>query len=588
MRKGQYLEYFPGRLEPHFLERATSGEIYSIHAPGVSVVVLPAFAIAGYAGAVGTMILIAALTAALSWRIAWRVSGSAAAAWASVIAVFGTTPYFFHTFTIYPEIIGGFAVTVAAWLLLELSEQRPISPRMLVAVGSALAVLPWLHTRFAVLAGLLGVMVAIRLAARTRPAASIAMFLAVPAVAGAAWFGYFWLIWGDPSPMAPYGADTSTSASYIGRGLIGLLFDQQFGVLTTAPIYLLAIAGVLHLFRRQPRLTIELALVALAYAITVASYQMWWAGSAAPARFLVSILPLAVLPIAALLGNPRDGIVSTTTGVTAVLLVAVSVLLVVPRALVEAGRFIFSNRAPLDATLEWLSPIVDLSVGASERAPRRRIDGASRWRSVGGGRGGVGGGGECRQADGGRSVDRVGAGARARCDDRVDGGVGLASDAAMITPQRSQLWALAGFRPSWQHTMVDLAGLRRIPEDRFLAALSLVLSSSASRINRVPAGEYELRVTAPATPGPLTLALSVGRNDPPIETPALDDLRDSRSEFRLRLPVSVRTLNLRDGRRCRRRLALADVAAGRGSHPRQPAPGRPRLALRARPGVRVR
>ena len=81
--KGEYLDYFPGRLEPHFLKRATSGEIYSIHAPGVSVVVLPAFAIAGYRGAVATMILIAALTAALTWRLAFRLSASAGAAWAA-------------------------------------------------------------------------------------------------------------------------------------------------------------------------------------------------------------------------------------------------------------------------------------------------------------------------------------------------------------------------------------------------------------------------------------------------------------------------------------------------------------------------
>ena len=43
-------------------------------------------------------------------------------------------------------------------------------------------------------------------------------------------FAFFWVIWGSPSPIAPYGADTSTSASYILRGLIGLLVDQQFGV----------------------------------------------------------------------------------------------------------------------------------------------------------------------------------------------------------------------------------------------------------------------------------------------------------------------------------------------------------------------
>src|SRR5688572_20697636 len=32
---GDYLAYFAGRLQPHFLQRAASGEIYSIHSPGV-------------------------------------------------------------------------------------------------------------------------------------------------------------------------------------------------------------------------------------------------------------------------------------------------------------------------------------------------------------------------------------------------------------------------------------------------------------------------------------------------------------------------------------------------------------------------
>ncbi len=122
---GDYLDYFPGRLEPHFLKRSTSGEIYSIHAPGVSIVVLPAFAVAGYAGAVLMMILIAALTTAITWRLAWMVSGSVAGAWAGAAAVFATTPYFFHTFTIYPEIIGSLCVAIGAWLLIDLADLSP-------------------------------------------------------------------------------------------------------------------------------------------------------------------------------------------------------------------------------------------------------------------------------------------------------------------------------------------------------------------------------------------------------------------------------------------------------------------------------
>src|SRR5262245_5783285 len=159
---GDYLDCLPGRLEPHFLKRSTSGEIYSIHAPGVSIVVLPAFAIAGYAGAVLTMILIAALTTAITWRLAWRVSGSAAGAWAGAAAVFATTPYFFHTFTIYPEIIGSLLVAIGAWLLIDLADGKDASARRLVATGAALALLPWLHSRFAVIAAALGMIFVLR------------------------------------------------------------------------------------------------------------------------------------------------------------------------------------------------------------------------------------------------------------------------------------------------------------------------------------------------------------------------------------------------------------------------------------------
>lgn len=511
---GGYLDYFPGRLEPHFLKRASSGEIYSIHAPGVSIVVLPAFAVAGYAGAVVTMILIAALTAALVWRLAWRVSGSISGAWVGATAVAGTAPYFFHTFTIYPEIIGGLLVTAAAWLLLNLSEGRPLATRTLIAAGSSLAILPWLHSRFAVLAGLFGAIVVIRLATQSRATAKILAFLAVPMLSAAGWFAFFWSIWGSPSPMAPYGADTSTSASYILRGLIGLLVDQQYGVLTTAPVYLIAIAGLPELFRKRPRLTTELLIVVMAYAVTVASYQMWWAGSAAPARFLVSILPLAALPIAVF--------ASSSSRTFAVLLLLVSVSLVVPRAVIESGRFIFNSRAPLDATIEWLSHIVALP---------------SALPSV--------------HRDGGSVAVRDGAvwlaaliiaGVLTRLVKRTIAvrwtiaGLALAIVAmaavtivwglhhvSPLTPDRSKLAALSAYRPAWQTTT----------DSGFLERLSIDLPPAA-RLDRVPAGEYDI---APARGA---IAVVVGRNDPPIEARQLDVDR-----FRLRLPIAIQVLNIR-------------------------------------------
>ena len=75
-QRGDYREYFAGDLAPHSVRRGRNGEIYSIHAPGVPALIAPAFAIAGYHGAVVFLILLSAAGCALAWRLAWRASGS--------------------------------------------------------------------------------------------------------------------------------------------------------------------------------------------------------------------------------------------------------------------------------------------------------------------------------------------------------------------------------------------------------------------------------------------------------------------------------------------------------------------------------
>ena len=501
----EYLDYFGGILEPHFLKRSTSGEIYSIHAPGVSVIVLPAFAMAGYAGAVFTMVLIAALTAALTWRLAYRVSASGAAAWLGVVSVFATTPYFFHTFTVYPEIIGGLLMMIGVWLLIELSDGREVRDRTLIAVGLAIAILPWLHSRFAVIAGMLGLLIVLRLLQRSAAGRRIGLFMLAPLVAGLAWFTFFYVIWGSASPTAPYGPDTSTSASYILRGLIGLAVDQQFGVMTTAPIYLMALAGVYVLFFRQSRLAIELTLIVVPYAIAVASFAMWWAGNAAPARFLVAVLPVAALLIA-----------MVGTSAPAILLAVISVALAVPRAIAEGGRFIFNNRGGVDATIEWIARNIDLSLAL----PSVHRDGGSTavrdgliWVVLF----------FVAAVAAGLLAKRRTAGVRfAYCTIGAAASTLIAATVVwslhgqqVITPDRSKLAAFAAYRPSWHDAPAD-----------FLGRLAIGIPRPA-RMNRLAAGEYRLSRVEP-------LAITVGRNDQPLPI----------TEGRLRLPVMLQSPTL--------------------------------------------
>ena len=62
-RQRDYASSFGGAIAPDFLQRGRDGEIYSIHAPGVAVLVLPAFALFGYRGAQVTVLLLAAIAA---------------------------------------------------------------------------------------------------------------------------------------------------------------------------------------------------------------------------------------------------------------------------------------------------------------------------------------------------------------------------------------------------------------------------------------------------------------------------------------------------------------------------------------------
>ena len=102
--------------------------------------------------------------------------------------------------------------------------------------GAALAVLPWLHTRFAVLAATLGGLILVRLARTRNPFTNATAFLAVPAAGAIAWLGFFLVVYGTLDPTAPYGGEVGSSFAFLPNGFGGLFFDQGFGLLATAPV----------------------------------------------------------------------------------------------------------------------------------------------------------------------------------------------------------------------------------------------------------------------------------------------------------------------------------------------------------------
>jgi hypothetical protein len=300
-RQGDYRAYFTGDLLPHYIRRGRNGQIYSIHAPGLPAIVLPAFAIGGYHGVIVFLLLVSASACALAWWLAWRVTGSDQAAWFGWAAVTFAAPFLLESYTVLPDAPGAAVVLTGVWALLrgtweseagghhEGDSIRGVLPWFFHGLGFAL--LPWMHTRFAVIAATLGGLILVRLAHAPNPLSKAVAFLSAPALSALGWLFFFVIVYGVPDPTAPYGGDTQNSFAFLSNGLGGLLFDQGFGLLATAPVAVVAFAG----FARTKRLALEWLVMSGPYLLAVATYPLWWAGMSGPARFFVPLLlPLAI------------------------------------------------------------------------------------------------------------------------------------------------------------------------------------------------------------------------------------------------------------------------------------------------------
>ena len=293
--RGDYREYFGGELRPDFLKRGLNDVIYSIHAPGLPALLVPAYAAAGYRGAVVFLCVLAALAALAIFDLATMIDGLLTA-WTTWAAVCLTVPFVPHAWLIFPEIPGTLAV---AWAALWLYAPLPERARTWIWRGLALAWLPWLHTKFVILLAAMAGLLFLRVWRQPKAAAALVTPIAA---SGALWLLSFYWLYGVFDPQIPYGDFPKAFVRFanIPRGVLGLLFDSKFGLLIYAPVYLLAITGGWAMRRRQEERWFGLAMLATVLMFVASSTRMymWWGGSSAPARFLVPILPLLAPMIA--------------------------------------------------------------------------------------------------------------------------------------------------------------------------------------------------------------------------------------------------------------------------------------------------
>jgi len=334
----EYARFYAGTLSGHISENSPPGRLYSIHSPGLAFLILPGYAAFGHRGA---QLLLSAL-AAVAGVFVYRVVRDALDERTALVtwALFALTPPVpIYAVTLYPETPALAATAFFLWT----GRGRTGWGR---ALGAALVAgaLGWLHSKFVPL-GALGLLFTLMrpCAGRVRAAAAL-LFAAL--VAGTLW--YFHALYGSASLFAAIGP-ADLDLQRLPRNVLALFFDRQFGLFAIGPVWLLALPGIVMLFRMRLGDTIRVLALASVPIAAGAAYVGWWGGSAPPARYVIPALPALALAAAPAV-RARKGM--------AVVLGACGFVLVGLAA--QAPRILHNRGDGESLLLRNLAPAVDL------------------------------------------------------------------------------------------------------------------------------------------------------------------------------------------------------------------------------------
>jgi hypothetical protein len=253
---------------------------------------LPGYPLGGRLGATLVVAAIGALAAAVAYRLCRDLGCPRPAAfWAWVVLAL-TPPFIVASGHVYPELPAALLALALVRVVLRLPAA---APWRLAAVAAGAAGLVLLKERYAPLAVGLLAWAAIRLDRRSRWLAA--------GVLGAAVLGAAALVATNPLPALGPGLRPAALVRVLldwpprmGLAALGLLVDQEFGLLFYAPAWVLAAAGVPALWRRQRGATVGLLALVAFYLLVVLKYRwyQWDAGWTPPPRFILPAAPLLI------------------------------------------------------------------------------------------------------------------------------------------------------------------------------------------------------------------------------------------------------------------------------------------------------
>lgn len=304
-----YLSFHPDpNLDPHAYDYLGNGELHSIHNIGLPLLLtLPYCLLKNPDWARMEMAILAALASWVIFLLIRQRTNRHAVAWLTWGVVTFSSPLWTLSPQVYPDVVAVLGIAIALLLL-----RPPFSSSKILALGIVMAILPWMHSRLAFLSFPILVTALVYLLRSGRRCKQVALLLIVPGVSAILWLWSSYAWYGSPlpeaafSPMRPHLRLFSWWNWYV--ALVDLGLGREFGLLTYAPVYWVALVGAVAMVLRRKKDIWLPGLLLVGYVLVVslaaAAYRAG-PGYQFPARLLLPIVPALAIPLAYALSQAR-------------------------------------------------------------------------------------------------------------------------------------------------------------------------------------------------------------------------------------------------------------------------------------------
>lgn len=286
-----YFQFYPTPIDPHITYNAHH-QLLPLHSIGAPLLWLLPFALLGRLGAVWFIALVTALVILTLYQVLLLMGICECIAFRVCLAYAVASPFYIYAHLSFVEPVGALACVYIMRVLL----QEKHSWGELTICSLLLGILPWVHIRLALLEIPLFFFLLYRiyrLYGLRRWQYYVAYLLPVTLLFVALEI-YSYQFWGTLNPAANQISGNSQPFEVNPfMGMVGMLFDQEHGILLNFPIFLFLFPGILlTLKKRLIGYHLLVLAVSVPYIVACTSFRHWSGGWCPPGRFILVLLPL--------------------------------------------------------------------------------------------------------------------------------------------------------------------------------------------------------------------------------------------------------------------------------------------------------